>query len=328
MMVMRMVARCCGHASRAASQSQDRRKVLVPKANLRITLALAMAVLLPGCANYYFLTTEYVSADVPIDPPEILETKEYTRRLGTVQVLAVQAPDRCIQEGAAARSGQQKEESSLMQTNCGVHLADIERGLVRNGYQVVSWKELWLTQVQDKISPRDAAIKLNADAIFLVNSLELSSVSQGENARWERRFYESSTAGDQEGSAMVDEPTKKQFLKLLRKKERTLQGNKRLSATINATMIMTKTGRSIWFYEWTLAEEKAAEMKGDLHVSCADMLCQKADMAAGASRKRKLSSGDTEALSTQGRSADVIRAIHDRLMASVIKDLVARFAAG
>ena len=290
-------------------------------------LVLAIGCSLSGCANYFMITTEYVAADTPIPPPEVLKTREYSSHAKQVRVLAIQAPDRCINEGASTRSGKQRQNASVMQTTCGVHLADIERGLVRSGYQVVSWKEMWLTQKQDGVSPRDAAIKLKADAIFLVNSLDRSSVSQGENARWERRFYKSSSAGETQDAASVNEVLKKQFIKRIRKQERILAGTQRLSATINATMIMTRTGRSVWFYEWTASEEKQAALKGEVLVACDAELCTQA-ARGGTGRRGKLSSGDTEAISTQGRSADVKRTIHDRLMKQVIRDLVGRFAAG
>ncbi len=288
---------------------------------IRRTGLLVCITLLTACSKYYALTTEYVSADITEAPAEIVTTPAYNKMYVKLKIIAVQAPDKCINETSAEKSGKAERKAAVVTTQCGVEMAEIERGLVRQGYQVLSWKELAQAQKKYSQSPKDAAEKLGAEAIFLINSTERGKVHQGENARWERRFYNSNSDGLRKAPPLVNETRKSQFLRLLRSTEGKLAERKRLSTTVNATVFLVSTGRAIWFYDWTHAEEELKNVKGSRHVFCEEEYCQRAAKHLARQKSSKLSSGDTSAVSTQGRPADVIKAIHTRLMKEVIIDM-------
>ena len=131
---------------------------------------LVCMTLLTACSKYYTLTTEYISADLPEASAEIVTTLAYEKLYNQFKIIAVQAPDKCINETSGQKSGKSERKAAILTTQCGVEMAEIERGLVRQGYQVLSWKELAQSQKKYSQSPKDAAKKLGAEAIFLINS--------------------------------------------------------------------------------------------------------------------------------------------------------------
>ncbi|NOR70394.1 MAG: hypothetical protein GQ532_12000 [Methylomarinum sp.] len=297
---------------------------------LRLFFVLCIAIstgLLSGCAKYYALTTEYVAENSSETLAEVVSTPNYKRILSSIKTVAVQAPDYCIDETKTQKDGT-RAESTILKTECGIEMGEIERGWAKFGYEVLSWKVLIHTQKSFNLSPREAAKKLGADAILLVNSTERGEVHAGADARWERRYFESNKHGNQAGSAYVDSMKERQFIRLLGGQERKLFSKSRLSVTINTSVVLVSTGKAVWFYEWTHAEKKQVQTKGNLHVICEKDYCRPAPKLVDSQRATHLSSGNSEALSTQKTPHSQRRAIHTRLMKEVINDMVNKFSSG
>lgn len=298
------------------------------KLRLFVILCLAFASgLMTGCAKHYTLSTEYVANDAAETPAEVVSTSNYRNSLTSIKTIAVQAPDFCINETSTQKEGT-RAESAILRINCGIEMGEIERGWAKFGYEVLSWKVLKQTQDKFNLSPRQAAERLGADAIVLINSTERSFVQPGENARWERRYFIADKQGHQQSPAYVNNITERQFIRMLGEEERKLVGKNRLSATINATVFLVSTGQAVWFYEWTHAEKKLEQSRADLHVICEKDFCRPAPQLLRGDRQTRLSSGNTAALSTQRTPQNQYRAIHSRLMKEVINDMVKKFSSG
>ncbi|MCK4840989.1 MAG: hypothetical protein KAT04_03790 [Methylococcales bacterium] len=289
---------------------------------------------LTGCSKHYALTTEYVAENTSEVAAEVISTAKYRRFLPTIKTIVIQAPDRCIDETKSQKDGI-KAESTILKTNCGIEMAEIERGWAKFGYEVLSWKVLKQTQQQEQtrngfaLSAREAAKKLGADAILLVNSTERGYVKSGSDARWDRRYFVSDKRGNKRNPAYVNKTIERQFIRLLGGRERQLSSSSRLSVTINASVILVSTGQAVWFYEWTHAEKKQAEVKDELHVVCKKGYCRLAPkMRDGRRKATRLSSGNSSALSTQRKPQNQRSATHTRLMKEVISDMVRKFSSG
>lgn len=290
-----------------------------------------MIVSLTGCSSFYRVNSQYVSNDSEVEKPEILETKQYQSGIKSVNVIAVQAPDKCTQDTASTKRGQSNTKESVVVSVCGDSLSDIERGLVRAGFQVVSWKQFQAEQQQNSLTPREAAKKLNTDAIFLINSLDTSEVKMGRDARFERRFYHSNEEGEKESKALVGDTLKEILLSSIKPEEKSLYQSTRLSATVNATVMLAETGQSIWFYEWTVPERKEIKTEFSVLVQCAsdddcETVAPLSDEGFFDDFSENLSSGDVEAISTAQLSANQKVVIWDKLLKEVIADLLTRFS--
>lgn len=313
-------------------------------AKLKLLFVSMVALGLTACGSFYKVDSQYISNDAEVKKPEILETNLYKKEIKSVKTIAVQAPDKCTQDTSSDKRGQVKKKESIIVSVCGDSLSDIERGLVKAGYQVISWKQFDAEQRQNGLTPREAALKLKTDAIFLINSLDTSEVKLGEDARFERRFFKTNDAGKKKGPALVNDNEKKMFLAHIRPLERRLRNSKRLSATVNATVMMAESGQSIWFYEWTATENREINTNLSVMLDCDESIagttvsCVKTTpdesqgfiawfMSLFSPRTENMSSGDSEAITTGQRSANQQKAEWDKLLGKVIENLLENFKA-
>ncbi len=294
----------------------------------KILLFIFPIILLSGCSQYYLLTTDYLTIDVPEKPAEIVATTDYMVKRKDMKTLAIQAPSSCANETSSQMSGKSDAPSAnLLSLGCGVEMAEVERGLAREGLTVISWVELDKTEKAHGLSPRDAAIQLHADAIFLINSMDCSDTNQGGNTRWDRKFFHSEINGNKEEPAMVNDNLKAKFIQLLRGSEnKILSSYKRLSCTVNASVISVDAGKSVWFYDWTHVEGKRAAMSDAIHVVCNNQtLCSPVFKTKDNQFSGGLSSGDSSEISVQGRPENETKAAGFKLVKEVINNLVQKF---
>lgn len=305
---------------------------------VKILAAALIVTALTACSGKYFVVKQEFLSNETLQLAEITKAKSYQNAIKAVKVIAVQAPDHCNQETASQRSGEQVSNATIFFQRCGVHMADIERGLARVGYEVVSWKEFLSAQQlgaigsgksgdAQKLTPVEAARNLKVDAILLINSLEATQKELGKDGRLERRFYQSNLDGDILEPANVDMKLKKQFDEQLNHMHSGSNVDKKLSATVNATMILVETGRSVWFYEWTVAETDSAQYDQQLHLVCKGECSQVVRKKPKKTPVEKVSSGETIAVSRSG-GADTDRQEYERLMKILIADLLNKFSEG
>lgn len=146
-----------------------------------------------------------------------------------------------------------------MKTQCGVEMAQIERGWARQGFRVISWTVLnrEMNTVMSNGRPRspiEIAANLGAEALFQINSLEKSRKNTGGTVKWERVVYNADATG---GPLSKQPVTTKTWDYLNRIFFATLETDylaNRRAVTLDASTVLVKTGESIWYYKWSHAE--------------------------------------------------------------------------
>lgn len=304
------------------------------KSVFRFAVLAAVAALTAGCASYKFYEVEstFRMAGAQATPPSITKAQDFARSFPRIRTIAVKAPDHCVSESQSQRAGN-SAETNVMQTSCGVEMAQIESSLAKAGYDVVSWKVLQ-NEMHVAKSHLEAARALKADALFQINSLERSVSRNGQDARWERRYFlaydyyatnKQPTAVDTVTAGLLDNFAKANEVKATGIKEV-------LSATINASVTLAENGRAIWFYEWNhqQALDNDENVVTKTNVYCVDGYCQPyvaTNPYAQSQQSQQLVQGSSEALSVASAAADRRRAVHDKLMKQVVEDMVGRFTA-
>lgn len=211
------------------------------------TIALLSVVLVTSACGprvNYVLMRSSLNDGVLADRPEVTSTNEASLVLPKVRRVAVRAPDACASQSAAETTGAANNRGSIVQTDCGVEMAELERALTRAGYQVYSWKQI---QSLSRSMPAEAAARqLGAEVLFQVNSLERVTYVPGRNARWERTFSSASAEGE------PGEPFALKTADLQRLGPVFAQAEQyaltRLGAMLDVNAVMTETGQTVWFY--------------------------------------------------------------------------------
>jgi hypothetical protein len=167
---------------------------------------------------------------------------------------AVRLPDRCKQEGAGGGTGalgQAAIDKSIMSTECGFWLAEIERALVKAKYKVVSWNALSQVEHTKGVPTYVAARDLGADFVFLVNSLEAGTSKLGKAYTESLRFFDSDDAGNRGSPRELDDDERRSLKDFVQARTRALRNDKLvigIKAILDMTALDTKTGEAVWFY--------------------------------------------------------------------------------
>lgn len=281
-------------------------------------------VTLSGCAwKHYEVQSTFHLNKLKNIKSEITKTSEYRKLIRGVKKIAVRAPEQCANESQSSSKGLGAGAVVLKQ-QCGQEMAQIEKSLARSGYRVISWKVVQsMTRVQKK-SALDVAKSLGAQLLLQINSLERTSIRPGTDARWDRKYFVRSLEDSE-----VYEPTalpkqyKGPILRFVKKRESDALGAARLSASLNATVASISTGEAIWFYDWTVSEDTAEASKRTLsiHTACKKRTCKPWHAEGEEKVLEDTSMGSSSAVSTSVYS-DEERAVHDRLIKKIIKDMV------
>lgn len=297
----------------------------------RLLLGLGLLTL-TGCSStsYYLVSSEFVASSQGQQPPEIIVTDAYRADAGATTTVAVRAPDSCANKTADEATGGAQSKGSILLTNCGVEMAEIEKALARSNYRVISWKVL-AKELSNNKSATEVASSLGAEVLFQINSLEKSQKTLGKDARWERKYFQS----NENGERLADQPfvdSTREFIK-----QRFLSGieNKysarTMAVTLDATAVWVKSGQSIWYYRWThAAEPSKVGSRYALLLSCIDnniYACGASwPRTAQAQQASTLTSGESEAVSVSEKAEDAERALYADLLKEVIGSFVQSFA--
>ncbi len=300
-----------------------------------LAIIILAAVVLAACAEgpvytYYRVSSRYMASAQGEQPPEIIPTPAYSQSAGAARTVAVRAPDRCSNATTNQATGNAASAGTILQTNCGVEMGEIERALTRAGYNVISWNVLD-REMAGNNSPVEAASRLGAEVLFQINSLENSQKTLGQDALWERSYFVSNPSG------AVGQPLS------LAPEQRTLVAKNYLvqieaqsiprahAVTLDAVAVAVRTGQSIWYYRWTHSRAPEATASGyNVLLSCLDGVltqCQVApirravDTAPG-----QAAAGETVAVSIAERPEDAERAVYSALYKEVVNDFVTSFA--
>jgi hypothetical protein len=292
---------------------------------------LAAAVLLSGCSTKYLLVSQFVASSQAEPPPEIIETPTYRAEVGRIKTVAVRAPESCSDRTADSASGAAASQETILKTYCGVEMAEIERGLARLGYRVISWKVLSREMNERNLTAIEIASNLGAEALFQINSLEKSRNAPGKDARWERKYFRSNDLGERVQEQPFDDDTRAFFKNRYFDRYEKSADYRRLAITLDANAVLVKTAESIWYYRWThsdpvglnLSQEVLVECEGN-NRECVTLTPRK----PAPDRATTRASGDSEAISASERPEDREKAVYAQLLSDVITSLVKSFSRG
>ena len=301
------------------------------KSDRRQILSILFLVLSSGlstaCAPpHYLVISDFRVADNRETPPEIVQSKTYLSVIPKIKSLAIKSPEGCANETAAQSSGEAAGQDVLLKTTCGIEMAELERALTKAGFQVISWKALQNMVVKEESTPQAASKELGAEVLFQINSMERSLVQAGQDARWERRFYQSNPEGEQLDLASLPAQEGKQLIQHMKKKEATLTHRERLSVTINASASLVETGETIWSYEWTHAEARKHDAAMKVLAVCNDGKCQETSAPTqDQPNEERMISGSSEAISKQQNAKDHQTAMYHKLLRDLVTNLALSF---
>ncbi len=296
--------------------------------------ASAALLFLAGCSttDFYQIKSQFRVNDAGEAPASVTRARGFDAAFNNIQVIAVKAPDRCISETETQSTGRAASGSTVMKTECGVEMAQIERELAKAGYSVISWKILE-NQMAASNTHLAAAKSLNADALFQINSLERTSSAKGQDARWDRRYYKSDATGAVGAPASVKEDVARRLNHIATSEEQKLvSSSNALSATINANVTLVENARNIWFYDWNHQEAMAEDGVIEHYslVRCSDetdiYFCRSYTPRQEQSNEDSLVQGSSQGFSSNVNLEDVKRYKHDQLMKEVISDMVKNFS--
>jgi len=215
-----------------------------------------------GCTapQYDYLLIEALQGAALSSKPhiEVSLTPAYgDSRLATATA-AIRLPDACLNESAAQVTGDARNTQTIATTQCGVWLAELEKALVGAQFRVVSWDSLKGLERSKNLPAYEAAKALGADVLFLFNSIEAANVLPGGKTGSRMRYFHSNAQGERhEPYPMTDQeraPLRASIEQIMDQLATPIGADKTstqvsaLSATLDATAILTTSGESIWFY--------------------------------------------------------------------------------
>jgi hypothetical protein len=186
-----------------------------------------------------YVLVESRQAPTPdVAAPEVSDTAAYRERRGKIHQVALLAPPSCPASNERSRLG----------ARCGVEMAEIERGLIKRGFGVTSWRAL-NAMVQDaQVTPTEAAARLGAQVLFQVNALERVMGKVEKRAASESRYFASDAFGSQ--GAQVDLPAHDRTV-LSQVVDRSTLGDQsktRVGAALDINAILVPSGEAFWSY--------------------------------------------------------------------------------
>lgn len=296
------------------------------------------ALLLSGCASskIYLVESTYVKDESGSEKkPEVTKTNSFNTAFDEISTIAVKAPDNCINETQSQAAGVASGRATILKEDCGVEMAMIETALAKRQYNVISWKVLQneisvAAQNNQSVTHLEAAKRLGADALLLINSLERTKSSGATDARWNTRYYQSDERGRNKGPAEVTEELASNLNGVASSTKNT-SSNAALSVTINAGVV-SRTGQAIWFYEWNHLD---IDKDNDAAISSVYAHCDKVSKDRYSCRKympqkeekkkSKLTSGSSIAISASSNPEDMVKAKYSALTREVIANMIKSF---
>jgi hypothetical protein len=311
---------------------------------LGVVIIILLAFTLSGCAVVR-APPIYVRVDSSVvdstkeggKAAEVTITTLYSKMASQIKSVAISAPSSCANETASTNSGQAVNTGSIVKTNCGVEMAEIERALIRQGFTVYSWKLVAdainaNSANNTRVSPDRVAKQLGAQVLFQVNSLERVIITPGRDARIERSFYGSNSLGEKLGPIELGEQRIKEIKAVTGVLEvKQLPSAQSLGAMLDINAIDSETGQSIWFYRWSKHEDTSKNIFASSLVQCWDNWGCRQELAENPTLKQNTTavrSSEVETISTVARPANEQNATYFSLLQDVTTDFVKRFSSG
>lgn len=210
-------------------------------------------VMLSGCSHYLYTESQLEMFDT-VKEPQIISTPLYREIKDKIKTVAIIAPDFCQQQSAFSANIQQV---NFIRSNCGVALGVIEKDLISQGFNVISWE--MFESIAKGSSFFKAGKELDIDVIFSINSLE-NITADSLNINLERKYYKSDRYGNKGELWNLQESHKEKVRKILRGYEGIIPKSS-MGAAIDVAAIDVKTGKSIWYYQASFYNVEKEERK-------------------------------------------------------------------
>ena len=205
---------------------------------------------IPPKPRFVLVTSKLMASTSESNAAEVTDTPQYLSELPNVKQVALKAPSECASNTAANTTGQAAATGTVVKTDCGVEMGELERALTRAGYIVQSWSTLAAMVRDEHITPTQAAAKMGAQVLFQVNSLENVRAQPSQDAQWERRFFISDEAGTLREPANLLESDRDALRGMVYQREGQALGGARQGAMLDINAILVSTWQTIWFYRW------------------------------------------------------------------------------
>lgn len=231
---------------------------------LFLSLFFLVIFFLQGCAKlnpWTYLTVETRLSGIESEGfvPEIIQTKDYLNNYKKINKVAFRAPDYCNRSTASENTGHISKGRELLSSNCGFIMSELEKTLVKGGYEVYSWQTVngLVRNALNAHTYVSAAKELGAEILFEVNSLEEILISSG--SEFNRKYIQSTSRGERIGSIELSKSEKAQINRLINPVEVDgLDWLKLKGAMINLNAVDVSNSKKIWFYQWTQPAESSS----------------------------------------------------------------------
>jgi hypothetical protein len=234
----------------------------------RFVCAATCALLLGGCAKTYII----VSYDAAVargrenKQGEVFATPKYGELRGSIKTVAVRAPDKCLEDSVGRRTGDarvdtdSRESRKVMSTACGVVLSEMERSLAEAGFRVISWDILYKAERINGVTTYAAALKLGADAVFMINDLQNEPITTDQSDAEHFVYFESDPEGRQVRPAKLGEADRRTIKGLAATRIGSKTGTQTvaLGASLDVSAVKPDSGEAFWFYRNSVTGAAAA----------------------------------------------------------------------
>ena len=286
---------------------------------------------------YVYVTKKSIAVGSANTDPEITATARYKEIIPETRSIAYRPPDSCFDQSASAATGKASVQAQILTTSCGVWLAELERALARNGFEVTSWQTLIGNMGGAKISGDTVisrAKELGVEVLMMINSLDVGRVNLDSRYSTNIRFYESNKKGVRKDPLPLDPARQRALLA-------GIPGGagvpyRAISATVDVTAIDLKTNQAVWFFRQTISEEVKREYAFEGLFLCMEQSYRGAPTSRTCNRRIPVGRKDIEQsmseISTQGQSTG--GAVNPdqnekyKMIKGVVKNLSDEFARG
>lgn len=221
--------------------------------NRLIKLLLIPAFLsICGCSGWSFYEIESTKQSLlsnEYNSPYITESDSYRQSLPNIRTVAIDAPAECEKQNT--KYGQNAPTAF---GDCLQEVFLLERSLVKEGYKVISWKQVRSHSRKNKSTPLAAARALNIDVLFTVN-IYTDQVSTRDSGIWNQTYYLSNKRGVRGRQVTLERHWRlEQAIELARGYEQMLwtKEDSVPGTHLSASAISTDTGNTFWYYDWLM----------------------------------------------------------------------------
>jgi hypothetical protein len=181
-----------------------------------------------------------------VAPSEITATPTYRDLRTTFKTVVLRLPDNCYEQELHKA---QNQESSQLESRCGIPLQVLERTLTQEaGYQVLSWAALMGIEHQQNVPVHVAAQQLGADIVIVVNDMFAGPEKSGEETTATYRYFSSNPKGERSQPASVfpaDSAWLKAFVRARAGDDPRAREGSSIQARLSATIVLAKGGADV-----------------------------------------------------------------------------------